>query len=132
MVTKNDPLQGLVAKDVGSIDRTRVANFLHSFVVIDGSTKEISFLSEFQKINSNPEKMEIILLAAKARSLLFEVSDGLSPVDIIALDIMPVGSVKSSLKILFDSRKIKKDKDGRYFLPGYRINEIINKYNNKD
>lgn len=132
MTTKNDPLQELVTEDVRAIDRRKVAGFLRPFIAIDGSTKQISFLDEFQKINSNNDKMEIILLAAKARSLLFEVSDSLSPSDIITLDIMPVGSVKSSLKILFDSRKIKKDKDGRYFLPGYRMNEIISKYNQKD
>jgi hypothetical protein len=38
---------------------------------------------------------------------------------------MPVGSVKTVLKTLFDSKKIKKDSSGKYYIPSYRINEVI-------
>ncbi|EKD49758.1 MAG: hypothetical protein ACD_63C00056G0004, partial [uncultured bacterium] len=33
----------------------------------------------------------------------------------------------TSLKKLFDSHKIKKDKEGRYLLPAHRIQELIKK-----
>ena len=85
----------------------------------------MSFLSAFNSLD-NRKKIEIVLAAAKARSLLLNQKDGMRPADIIALDIMPLGSVKSGLKGLFDSRQIKKDGE-RYVLPGYRINELAAK-----
>jgi predicted transcriptional regulator len=46
--------------------------------------------------------------------------------------IMPEGSVKTSLKKLFDKHQIKKDKEGRYFLPAHRITDLINKTKTKE
>lgn len=132
MSTNSDPLQTLISDDARSIDRKKIADFLRPFILIDNISKQLSFQQSFNKVKSNPDKIEIILLACKARFLLFKIPDGLTQGDIVALDIMPEGSVKSSLKRLFDSKKIKKDKEGRYFLPGYRISELVDKHNNKN
>lgn len=131
-MTNNDPLQILVSDDVHAVNRKKVADFLRPFILIDKESKQISFQHGFEKVVSNDDKIEIVLLACKARSLLFKTQDGLTHGEIIALGIMPEGSAKTSIKRLFDSRKIKKDKEGRYFLPGYRINEVVVKHSNKN
>lgn len=129
-MANEDPLKILISNDALAINRKQVADFLHSYTSIDGISKQLIFLPNFMDL-SNINKIEIILLASKARALVFELADGMTPGEIIALDVMPVGSAKSSVKNLFDSKRIKKDKVGRYFLPGYRINELIAKFSNK-
>jgi len=131
-MSNNDPLQTLVSNDARTIDRRKVADFLRPFVLIDNVSKQLSFQSGFNQLKSNSDKIEVILLACKARFLLFKMPDGLTQGEIIVLDIMPEGSVKSTLKRLFDSKKIKKDKEGRYFLPRYRVSELVDKHNNKN
>lgn len=130
-MTNNDPLQTLVSDDAQAIDRKKMAEVLRSFVLIDRASKQIVLLPDFKKVGLNTEKIEIILLASKARSLIFKTKDGLTPSEIIALGAMPEGSVKATIKMLFDSKKIEKDGEKRYFLPGYRRNELINQYNKK-
>jgi DNA-binding transcriptional ArsR family regulator len=75
-------------------------------------------------------KIEILLAAAKARAIYLNEPDGLLPIEIIATGIMASGSVKSSLKKLFDAHKIKRDKEGRYFIPAYRIPELVKQFTN--
>lgn len=127
---ENDPLQALVSDDAEELDKKKVASFLRPFVLIDRASKQMNLLSGFEKAGSVADKIEIILLANKARSLLFGTPDGSTQGEIIALDAMPEGSVKATLKKLFDSKKVKKDKEKRYYLPGYRVNELIDKHNN--
>jgi hypothetical protein len=74
----------------------------------------------------------MLLAAAKARALYLKKPDGLLPAQIIEMGVMAVGSVKSSLKKLADSHKLKKDKEGRYFLPSYRIAELIKQFTSAD
>jgi hypothetical protein len=124
---EDDPLAVLVSSDAKATDRKKLAELLSPYLVIDQDSKEFSFHPQFDDIASNDEKIEILLAGAKARSLYFNLPDGLLPAQVIAAGLMPVGSVKTSLKRLFDSHKIKKDKDGRYFLPPHRINELAKK-----
>jgi len=131
-MNKNDPLQTLVSDDAQAIDRKKIAEFLHPLILIDGTSKQISFQPGFEKLASNAVKLEVILLACKVRALLFKVQDGLTQGEIIALDTMPEGSAKTSIKGLFDAKKIKKDRDRRYFLPGYKINELVDAHKNKN
>lgn len=131
-MSNNDPLQTLVSDDARAIDRRKVADFLRPFVLIDNVSKQLSFQSGFNRVKTNSDKIKVILLASKVRSLLFKIPDGLTQGEIIVLDIMPEGSVKSALKRLFDSKKIKKDKERRYFLPGYRVSELVDKHSNKN
>lgn len=124
-----DPLQILMSDDVRAIDRKKMAEFLRPFVLIDKSSQQIVLLPDFKKVSSNAEKIEIVLLASKVRALLLEIQDGLTQKEIIGLDAMPEGSVKATVKILFDSKKIKQDKQKKYSIPGYRVDELINKIN---
>jgi len=124
---QDDPLQQLLADDAKSIDRNRLAAFLKPYVLFDKATREPHFLADFATIISNDAKVEVVLLVSKARSLIFDELEGLTPIEIIKMDIMPEGSVKSSIKKLSDGRKIKKDAAGKYSIPNYRINEIFDR-----
>jgi len=128
MTDNNDPLQDLLTEDVQSIDRNRLATFLKPYVRFDKTTKELHLLSDFERIISNDAKIEVLLVASKARSLIFnDKVEGLSPIEIIKLDVMPEGSVKTSVKKLADARKIKKNTAGKYRIPSYHIDKIINR-----
>ena len=127
MEITEDPLKQLLGEDVQSIDRNRLATFLSPYVRFEKLTKDMHFLVKFESIISNDAKIEVILLAAKAKSLLFDEPDGLAPSQIISLEVMPTGSVKSSLKKLSDTRKIKKDSQGRYLIPNYGITDAMNR-----
>lgn len=131
MVNRNDPLASLFTNDAKITDREKLVKLLKPFVTIDENSREFSFHDPFNILKGNMQKVEIILAAAKARALFFNEVNGLSSGDIIALGVMADGSVKSSLKKLFDNHKIKKDKEGRYFLPAYRIPELIKQFNNQ-
>lgn len=121
----NDPLAALFTDDAKAVDRKQLAAVVAPYISIDKETKEFGFLPAFSELENNMLKIEILLSAAKARSMYLSQPDGLLPVEIIATGIMAVGSVKSSLKSLFDGHKINKDKNGRYFLPAYRVPELV-------
>src|SRR3989344_4602889 len=107
-----DPLAELFADDIKLIDRQIVATFLKPYVVFDRASKQIGFLPAFEKDGNNIEKVEIILLASKALSLLEGgTPDGLNQGQIVDLGVIRGGSVKSTLKKLFDAKKIKKNKE---------------------
>lgn len=121
METNHDPLAALVSSDIKSIDRKKLAELLGPYLLIDQDSKEFAFTAAFDSVAGNDAKVEILLLGAKARALLFSMPDGMLPSEIIATGILAEGSVKTSLKRLFDARKIKKDKEGRYCLPSHLI-----------
>jgi len=127
--THTDPLEQLIAEDFRAEDRTRLATLLAPYVAFDKNSKELRFKEPFQGL-VNTDKLEIAFLAEKARALLFkdEANEGLGQGDIIALDIMPAGSVKSTLKRLFDPKQIRKSSNGKYTIPNYRLLELFNKY----
>lgn len=130
MTIQNDPLSSLFTSDAKSIDREQLALLVKPFLSIDQESKGFSFLPAFYEIDGNSSKIEILLAGAKVRSLYLNEPDGLLPGDIISLDIMPTGSVKSSLNKLSDKiKKIKQDKEGRYFIPAYRIPELVKQFN---
>ena len=125
MEKNKDPLTALVSSDAKATDRRKLAELLAPFIVIDDDSKEFGFLPEFDAVSGNEMKIELLLAGAKARTLLFGLADGFAPSEIIATGIMAEGSVKTSLKRLFDNRRIKKDKEGSYFLPAHRIPELV-------
>lgn len=125
MTNLKDPLLALVSSDSKATDRTKLAELLLPHLVIDEETKEFGFLMGFNELKENGTKIEVLLAGAKARALIYStVPDGLSPSEIMATGIMAEGSVKSTLKRLFDNHLIKKDKEGRYYLPTHRITEV--------
>lgn len=129
---KRDPLASLFTNDAKAVDRQQLATLVVPFLSIDQNSREFGVLPTFSSIDSNSAKIEILLAAAKARALYLNEPDGLLPGEIIATGIMPVGSFKSSLKKLFDAHKIKKDKENRYYLPSYRIPELIKQFSNNN
>jgi hypothetical protein len=124
MEKNNDPLTALVSSDAKSTDRKKLAELLDPYVVIDQDSKEFGFTPSFDIIDGNDMKVEVLLAGVKARSLLFNLPDGMTSGEVIATGILAEGSAKTSLKRLFDGRKVKKDKDGRYFIPGHLIPEL--------
>ena len=122
-----DPLAVLVSSDVNSTDRKRLAELVKPFLIIDQKSKELAALPAFESLGDNAVKVEIILAGAKARALLFNVPDGMTQGEIIGLSVLADGSVKSTLKRLADGHKIKKDKEGRYLIPGHRVSELVKK-----
>lgn len=124
----NDPLAVLFINDAKAVDREQLATLVAPFVSIDQNSNEFGVLPAFSEIEGNTAKLEILLSATKARSLFLGQPDGLLPTEIIAMGIMAEGSVKSSLKKLLDGHKVKKDKDGRYFIPSYRIVGLVKEF----
>jgi len=126
----NDPLQNLISDDFKTEDREDLALLLTPYVSFDKNSKKMSFKESFQKIDNNAEKLEMVFLAEKAQSLLFDggENEGFSQIDIISLDIMPPGSVKSTLKKMFDKKAVRKSSTGKYMIPNYRLPELFDKY----
>lgn len=129
-----DPLEQLLSDDFKAEDRERLATLLLNYIIFDKESKQVHFKDTFHNLDNNSDKMELVFLTEKARALLFEngKNEGLGQSDIIAFDILPIGSVKTTLKKLFDTGKIKKNQQGKYFLPSYRLNELFAKYSTKE
>lgn len=120
----NNPLTALIDDSASEIDQNKLVQLLKSYVVFS-KEGEISFLKAFDSLN-NYNKIRVILLTAKAKNLLnLSETDGLTPKAIIDLDVMPEGSVKSTLKKLLEvERDIKKGKNGNYVVPSYKLPDI--------
>jgi hypothetical protein len=90
--------------------------------VVFTKTGEVTFLQAFYKLE-NQMKLLVVLISQKARHLLFDaISESMSPSELIALDIMAEGSVKSSLKRLLEkTHQIKKDGQKKYYVPNYLL-----------
>ncbi len=125
MTEKNDPLTSLFSDNAKAVDRQRVADFMRPYISIDPATKEVGFLPSVYSLKTNTDKLEVVLMSAKVSSLLFSKPDGMTQGEIITLEMMPSGSVKSSLNSLSSSKKIKQDSEGRYYVPNYRVDEVI-------
>jgi len=131
---KNDPLQDLVSDNTEDIDRAQLAGLLKMYVAFskDG---ELTFLPAFYKLD-NTSKILVILTAQKARHLLFgetHTSEALSSADIISLDVMAEGSVKSTVKRLLEKTyDIKKNADKKYYIPNYQLSSLQQKISPED
>ena len=128
---KTDPLAALISSDAKAVDRAQLAELLGPFMVIDQNSKDFGFLPALREVDGNGTKIEILLAGAKARALYFNLPDGLLPMEIIAAGLMPEGSVKTSLKKLFDAHVVNKDKKGRYFLPAHHVADLFKRLNSK-
>ncbi|MFA5109269.1 MAG: hypothetical protein WC458_01880 [Patescibacteria group bacterium] len=125
--TKNDPLNQLFVSESQAINRQELAELLLPYTAIHKETKEITFTSQFLELKNN-SKILILLAAIKARSLILpDIDDKISPLEIIKMEIIPEGSVKTSLKSLLDLKEIKSEK-GRYYLPNYKIPQVVNNF----
>lgn len=126
-MNQDDPLSKLVTSNAKEVDRQKLAGLLEPYVVFDEASHEMNFKDKFNELQNNADKLEVIFLADKARALIFgeERKEGLSQGDLVAMEVMPKGSVKSTLKMLSDKRKVLKNTEGKYSIPNYRINELF-------
>lgn len=124
MEDTNNPLAALIDDSASEIDQNKLVQLLKSYIIFS-KEGEISFLKAFDGLN-NDNKIRVVLLSAKAKNLLnLSEVDGLTPKAMIDLDIMPEGSVKSTLKKLLEvERDIKKSKNGNYIVPNYKLSDI--------
>lgn len=126
MATDENPLKSLIVEGNQNLDLHQLTDLLTDRIAFT-SEGEIQFLADFYEA-SNQQKMLIVLLGAKAKSILFEGQDGFVPSEIIAYDIMPLGSVKSTLKsLLEDTHEIKKSAEKRYYVPNYVIAKLASR-----
>jgi len=131
--TKTDPLEKLF-KDSSTIQaeqREKLANLLEPYVILskDKDSKLMNFKQNFISL-INVNKVEVVFLAEKARALYLndEKNEGLGQTDLIALKIMPAGSVKSSLNKLSKDKYVIQNAKGKYMLPNYRLPDLFMKY----
>lgn len=129
MPEQNDPLLSLISSDAASLNREKIAAFLKPYISFDKTTKDIILGQQFRLLKDNPKKVEILFLASKVKSLIFNEEEGFLPKELITLEIMPEGSVKGTIKKLSDDSKIKKNTNGKYYLPNYRVNEVMDTTN---
>ena len=122
--SNKNPLEDLVIDESQSVNLAELAQILKPFVVIDKSSHSINFLPLFYE-QKNELKILILLAASKARKELFQDDEKMSPSDIIALEIMPEGSTKATLKKLLDEKIIRAEAR-KYYLPSYQIRALIN------
>lgn len=127
MAPDDNPLKSLIIENNQSLDLHQLTDLLTNRIAFTAEA-EMQFLGDFYNMN-NQQKVLLILLGAKAKSILFEVPDGLTPSEIIAFDIMPLGSVKSTLKTLLeDTHEVKKNTDKRYYIPNYLTSKLITRF----
>jgi hypothetical protein len=129
-MNQDDPLSRLVTSNAKEIDRQKLADLLEHYVVFDETSHELNFKDKFNELKSNADKLEVIFLADKARFLIFgeERKEGFSQGELVVMEVMPEGSVKSTLKTLSDKRKVVKSTEGKYYIPNYRISELFLKF----
>lgn len=124
----NNPLESLLT-DINEDSQHNLEilrDILMDYCRIDKNSFKIDFLPNFYSLN-NENKLLVVLAASKARSKLFKLDENISPSEIISMDIMPEGSVKSTLKRLLDIGEIKSG-GGVYFLPNYRLADLSNRF----
>jgi|GEM_PF-2098299 hypothetical protein len=123
MASDENPLKSLIVEENQNLDLHQLTDLLTDRIAFTAEG-DIQFLSEFYKA-TNQEKMLFVLLGAKAKSILFDGADGFTPSEVVSFDIMPLGSVKSTLKALLeDTHEIKKSGEKRYYVPNYVIAKL--------
>jgi hypothetical protein len=124
-----NPLMKLIVSDTHEIDQQKLADLLAPYAFIDADSKEVKFKDAFFRLKTNADRIEIIMLADKARALIFpDHKEGVTQTDVLSVQAMPEGSVKNTIKTLFDGRKIHKNKEGKYYIQGYRLPELFAKH----
>lgn len=125
-MNQNDPLQKLVVSETKKVDRQELSELLAPYVSIDQETKSFDLSTKFMEL-PNPEKILIVLAAVKARHLVFDEVDRITPAEIIAMEVMPAGSVKSSLRNLLKDKDVKSE-GGLYYLPNYKVPQVVARF----
>lgn len=107
------------------IDKKMVAEILEPFLKIDKETCDIRPLSSWGEVKAY-NKILLYLLARKAmKALGLEIDDeSASATEIIQNTGLKKGTVNPALRGLFDGRVVAQDKERKYFVPNYAIEEV--------
>ena len=127
-MNNNDPLASLLVSESQSIDKAGLAELLSPYLLINKESKSLDFSGGFLEL-PNSEKILLVLAGVKARSLILNMEDKITPSEIIKMDIAPEGSVKITLKNLLGSKDIKSE-NSRYYLPNYKLPQVIARFKN--
>ena len=127
-MSNNDPLASLLVSESQSIDKAGLAELLSPYLLINKESKSLDFSGGFLEL-PNSEKILLVLAGVKARSLILNMEDKITPSEIIKMDIAPEGSVKITLKNLLGSKDIKSE-NSRYYLPNYKLPQVIARFKN--
>jgi len=127
-MNNNDPLASLLVSESQSIDKVGLAQLLSPYLLINKESKSLDFSGGFWEL-PNAEKILLVLAGVKARSLILNTEDKITPSEIIKMDIAPEGSVKITLKNLLGSKDIKSE-NSRYYLPNYKLPQVIARFKN--
>lgn len=123
MNNNDDPLEKLLISESQAVNKTDLFNLLSPYILIKKESKSFDFIGEFDDL-PNAEKILVILAGVKAKSLILDTDDRITPLEIIKMEIAPEGSIKGTLKSLLDSKEIKSEK-GKYYLPNYKISQVV-------
>lgn len=127
MAQDENPLKSLIDEDSQNLDLHQLTDLLAGRISFN-SDGEMQLRADFYDM-SNQQKILLILLGCKAKSILFDSPEGLAPSEITSFDVMPSGSVKSTLKALLeDTHEIKKNSDRRYYVPNYVIAKLGSRF----
>ena len=125
-MTNTDPLQKLLVSESQAVNRQELADLLSPYLSINKETKSFDFSSDFRSL-PNADKILILLSGVKAKNLVLETEDKITPSEIINMEVAPAGSIKGTLKTLLDGGEIKAEK-GKYFLPNYKLPQVIARF----
>lgn len=118
-----NPLLKLFVSESQDINNQELSDLLLPYLTINKESGGFDFTQSFREL-SNTEMILILLAALKARHIVLNTDEKISPSEIIKMEIMPSGSAKSAIKKLFDEGDIKSD-NGKYYLPNYKISKVI-------
>ena len=127
-MNNNNPLASLLVSESQSIDKIGLAELLSPYLLINKESKSLEFSGGFWEL-PNAEKILFVLAGIKARSLVLDTEDKITPSEIIKMEVAPEGSIKITLKKLLESGDIKSEKS-RYYLPNYKLPQVIARFKN--
>ncbi|MFA6588251.1 MAG: hypothetical protein WCT08_04220 [Patescibacteria group bacterium] len=123
-MNENNPLNRLLVSDSQDVNKEELANLLEPYVFINKDSKSFDFSSKFHGLPTHADRILIIFAAVKARHIILQTEDRITPSEIIKMEVAAEGSIKGTLKRLSDDGEIKADK-GKYYLPNYKIPKLV-------
>lgn len=122
---ENDPLASLVV-DAVELDRQRIAEALSGVVYLDRAGRIVP-ADGFPAL-PNAEKLLAVLLGRKA-AVLLELADveAAAPSVLVSETGLPDGSVRPTLRRLYDNRLVSQDVDNAYYLSPHQVGTAIDR-----
>ena len=125
-----DPLDKIFTSE-REVDPQVLADILFPYIKINAEDNSI-YLTDLGNTLPVNNKLLVFLLARKALKLKDKVEiEGVSPTDILEATHLKDGSVHPGLKKLKESGLVTA-KEGKYFIPNYKINKIKDIFTKQD